>query len=65
MSYENENYGLFGSLKGGRVEGRKVEQNGSLYLVWMFLKLIKEKRVINIFFYLDILKIRKERRGND
>ena len=49
----------------GRVEGRKVEQNGSLYLVWMFLKLIKEKRVINIFFYLDILKIRKERRGND
>ena len=56
MSYENENYGLFGSLKGGRVEGRKVEGNGSLYLVWMFLKLIRGKRVISLFFLFGYFK---------
>ena len=41
MSHENENYGLFRSLTGGRVEGWRVEENGFLYLVWMFLKLIR------------------------
>ena len=36
-----------------------------LYLVWMFLKLVREKGVINHFSCLDVLKIRRERRGND
>ena len=37
----------------------------SLHLVWMFLKLAKEKEVISHFPYLDVLKIKMERRGND
>ena len=36
-----------------------------LYLVWMFLKLEREKGVISPSSCLDVLKIRKERRGND
>ena len=36
-----------------------------LHLVWMFLKLVREKGVISHSFYLDVLKIRRERRGND
>ena len=35
-----------------------------LHLVWMFLKLVREKGVINPSSYLDVLKIRRERRGN-
>ena len=35
------------------------------YLVWMFLKLVREKGVISHSFCLDVLKIRMERRGND
>ena len=45
--------------------GRRVEGNGSLHLVWMFLKLVRGKGVISPSLYLDILKIRMERRGND
>ena len=37
----------------------------SLYLVWMFLKLVKGKGVINHSSYLDVLKIKRERREND
>ena len=36
-----------------------------LHLVWMFLKLVKGKRVISPSPYLDVLKIRMERRRND
>ena len=36
-----------------------------LYLVWMFLKLVRGKGVINTSSCLDILKIRIERREND
>ena len=36
-----------------------------LYLVWMFLKLVREKGVINPFSCLDVLKIRMKMRGND
>ena len=35
-----------------------------LYLVWMFLKLIRGKGVIRPSSCLDVLKIRMERRGN-
>ena len=35
------------------------------YLVWMFLKLVREKGVISNSSCLDVLKIRMERRGND
>ena len=35
------------------------------YLVWMFLKLVREKGVISHSSCLDVLKIRMERRGND
>ena len=36
-----------------------------IYLVWMFLKLVREKGVISPFSCLDVLKIRRERSGND
>ena len=36
-----------------------------LYLIWMFLKLVMGKGVISPSSYLDVLKIRMERRGND
>ena len=36
-----------------------------LYIIWMFLKLVKGNGVISPFSYLDILKIRMEMRGND
>ena len=36
-----------------------------LHLVWMFLKLVREKRVISPSPYLDVLKIRMERRENN
>ena len=37
----------------------------SLHLVWMFLKLIRGKRVISPSSCLDILKIMMKSRGND
>ena len=48
-----------------RVVERRVELNGPLYLVWMFLKLVRGKGVINHFSSLDVLKFWMERRGND
>ena len=36
-----------------------------LHLIWMFLKLVRRKRVISRSSYLNVLKIRRERRGND
>ena len=36
-----------------------------LHLVWMFLKLVREKGVISPSPCLDVLKIRMERRRND
>ena len=36
-----------------------------LHLIWMFLKLVKGKRIISSSSYLDVLKIRTEMRGND
>ena len=36
-----------------------------LYLVWMFLKLVNGKGVINPSSCLDVLKIRMKMRGND
>ena len=36
-----------------------------LYLVWMFLKLVRVNRVISHSSCLDVLKIRRERREND
>ena len=35
------------------------------HLVWMFLKLVREKGVVSPSSCLDVLKIRMERRGND
>ena len=35
-----------------------------LYLVWMFLKLVRGKGVISPSSCLDVLKIRMEMRGN-
>ena len=53
-------------------EQRGVEQWGgeqrriiALYLVWMFLKLVRGKGVITHFSCLDVLKIRRESKGND
>ena len=36
-----------------------------LHIVWMFLKLVREKRVISHSSYLDVLKIRMKMRVND
>ena len=36
-----------------------------LHFVWIFLKLVREKGVISPSPYLDVLKIRMERRRND
>ena len=36
-----------------------------IYLVWMFLKLVRGKGVISHSFCLDVLKIRMEMREND
>ena len=36
-----------------------------LYLVWIFLKLVRENGVISPSSYFDVLKIRRERREND
>jgi len=36
-----------------------------LYLVWMFLKLVRGNGVTSHSSYLDVLKIRMERREND
>ena len=36
-----------------------------LYLVWIFLKLVRGKEVTNPSSYLDVLKIKMEMRGND
>ena len=45
--------------------GRGVERNDSLHLIWMLLKLVRGKGVISPSPYLDVLKIRMEKRGND
>ena len=37
----------------------------SLYLVWIFLKLVREKGIISPSPCLDVLKIKVERREND
>ena len=36
-----------------------------LHLIWMFLKLVRGKRIISSSSYLDVLKIRTEMRGNN
>ena len=36
-----------------------------LHLIWMFLKLVRGKGVVNPSSCLDVLKIMMERRGND
>ena len=36
-----------------------------LYLIWMFLKLVRGKGLISPSSCLDVLKIRMERREND
>ena len=36
-----------------------------LHLIRMFLKLVRRKEIISHFFYLDVLKIRREMRGNN
>ena len=36
-----------------------------LHLCWIFLKLVREKEVISPSSYLDVLKIRMERRGEE
>ena len=36
-----------------------------LHFVWMFLKLVREKRVISHSPCLNVLKIRMERKGNN
>ena len=36
----------------------------NLYLIWMFLKLVRKKRVISTSFCLNVLKVRIEKRGN-
>ena len=56
--------GLFGSLE-KEERGGKQREMISLYLVWMFLKLVRGKGVISSSSYLDVLKIRRERRGNN
>ena len=35
------------------------------HLIWMFLKLVRRNGVISYSFYLDVLKIMIEMRGND
>ena len=59
-------YSLFGSLEreGSRGEGRRVKGKVIFRIVWMFLKLVRVKGVISHLSCLDVLKIRKERRGN-
>ena len=37
----------------------------TIHLIWMFLKLVREKRIISSSSYLDVLKIRMEIRGNN
>ena len=51
--------------EGSRVVERRVKEIVILYLIWMFLKLVRGKRIISHSSYLDILKIRMEKRGND
>ena len=36
-----------------------------LHLVWMYLKLVRGKRVISYSSYFDVLRIRREMREND
>ena len=36
-----------------------------LHLIWMFLKLVKGKGIISPSFCLAVLKLRRERRGNN
>ena len=52
-------------VEGSRVVERRVKEIVILYLIWMFLKLVRGKRIISHSSYLDILKIRMEKRGND
>ena len=51
-------------VEGSRVVERRVKEIVILYLIWMFLKLVRGKRIISHSSYLDILKIRMEKRGN-
>ena len=48
-----------------RVVERRVKGIVILYLIWMFLKLVRGKRIISYSSYLDVLKIRMEKRGNN
>ena len=45
--------------------GRRVEGNSSPPLCLDVLKLVRGKGVISHFSYLDVLKIRMKKRGND
>ena len=52
-------------VEGSRVVERRVKEIVILYLIWMFLKLVRGKRIISYSSYLDVLKIRMEKRGNN
>ena len=52
-------------VKRSRVVERRVKRIVILYLIWMFLKLVRGKRVISHSSCLDVLKIRMEKREND
>ena len=51
--------------EGSRVVERRVKEIVILYLIWMFLKLVRGKRIISYSSYLDVLKIKMEKRGNN
>ena len=50
---------------GKRVEGKRIEGNGSLLPCLDIFIISKGNEVISHFSYLDVLKIRMEIRGND
>ena len=49
---------------GKRVEGKRMEGNGTLLPCLDIFKIIKGNGVISHFSYLDVLKIRMETSGN-
>ena len=60
-------FGLFGSLERGEgrgVEGRRVEENDSLYLIWMFFKISKGEGSNYPSPCWDVLKITMKMREN-
>ena len=61
FSYSKNSNGLFGSLEREESKGEWFP----LHLVWMFLKLVRGNRVISFSPYLDVFKIKMERRGNN